>query len=171
MLDINVANYVERGLLGIAIAGTNPPRDDKDNGQTANVFLYFTEASNEGQCLVTRNKETDCNAENILGHRLYKYELIDNRLTNPKLILDIPENPGSSHIGGVLAISHDENVYLITGDGESCFDNSCKIGVENSTLNTQSANAREGHLPEGRGGILRVTQEGEIVNCKGILGN
>jgi hypothetical protein len=70
LLDINVANYVERGLLGIAIAGTNPPRDDKDNGQTANVFLYFTETSNEGQCLVTRNKVNDCNAENILGHRL-----------------------------------------------------------------------------------------------------
>jgi glucose/arabinose dehydrogenase len=52
--------------------------------------------------------------------------------------LDIPENPGSSHIGGVLAIGHDENVYLITGDGESCFDNSCKIGVENSTLNTKT---------------------------------
>jgi hypothetical protein len=56
LLDVNVANYVERGLLRIAIAGTNPPRNDKDNGQTANVFLYFTEASNEGQCLVTRKR-------------------------------------------------------------------------------------------------------------------
>jgi hypothetical protein len=91
-------------------------------GRLPMYFCIFTEASNEGQCLDTRNKETDCNAENILGHLLYKYELIDNGLTNPKLILDIPENPDSSHIGGVLAIGHDENVYLINGDWESCFE-------------------------------------------------
>ena len=51
LLDVNVANYVERGLLGIATAGTNPPRNDKDNGQTANVFLYFTEPTKRGPVL------------------------------------------------------------------------------------------------------------------------
>jgi glucose/arabinose dehydrogenase len=59
----------------------------------------------------------------------------------------------------------------MTGDGESCQSNSCKNGIDDTVLNTQSANVRKGHLPEGRGGILRVTQDGQIVNGEGILGD
>jgi glucose/arabinose dehydrogenase len=59
----------------------------------------------------------------------------------------------------------------MTGDGESCLDNSCKNGTDDTLLDTQSANINEGHLPEGRGGILRITQEGQTVDGKGILGD
>jgi glucose/arabinose dehydrogenase len=174
LLEVNVASYVERGLLGIAVGGTNIFHDGKDTSKTAQVFLYFTEAPNRVDCLDEHNKEKECIAESILGHRLYKYELKENRLINPKQILDIPENPGASgasHVGGVLAIGPDKNIYVMTGDGESCQSNSCKNGIDDTVLNTQSANVRKGHLPEGRGGILRVTQDGQIVNGEGILGD
>jgi aldose sugar dehydrogenase len=174
LLEVNVAGYVERGLLGIAIGSTNTFHNGKDTTKMAQVFLYFTEASNEVDCLDGHNKKKDCMDEGVLGHRLYKYELKENRLINPKLILDIPGNPGTSgasHIGGVLAIGPDKNIYLMTGDGESCQDNSCKNGIDDTLLNTQSANVKRGHSPEGRGGILRVTQDGQIVNGKGILGD
>jgi aldose sugar dehydrogenase len=59
----------------------------------------------------------------------------------------------------------------MTGDGESCPNNSCKNGIDHTVLNTQSANLKKGHLPEGRGGILRVTQDGQVVNGRGILGD
>ena len=176
LLEVNVASYVERGLLGIAIGNTNVYHNDKGTRKTADVFLYFTEASNEVDCLDGNRKKNGCMAEteSVLGHRLYKYELKENKLINPKLILDIPENPGASgasHIGGVLAIGPDKNIYLMTGDGESCLDNSCKNGIDDTLLNTQSANVKKGHMPEGRGGILRVTEDGQIVNGKGILGD
>ncbi len=174
LLEVNVASYVERGLLGIAIGSTNVFHSGEDSSKTVHVFLYFTEPSNAADCLGGHSKKNGCMAESVLGHRLYKYELKDNRLINPKLILDIPESPGpsgASHIGGVLTIGPDKNIYLMTGDGESCLNNSCKNGIDDTLLNTQSANAKKGHLPEGRGGILRVTQEGQTVNGKGILGD
>ena len=75
LLDVNVSSYVERGLLGIAIGNTNRFQNDKDTSITADVFLYFTEASNEEDCLDVNRKKNGCMAESVLGHRLYKYEL------------------------------------------------------------------------------------------------
>ena len=75
LLEVNVASYVERGLLGIAIGNTNVFHNDKDTSKTTDVFLYFTEASNEVDCLDVNRKKNGCMAENVLGHRLYKYEL------------------------------------------------------------------------------------------------
>ena len=41
LLDVNVANQAERGLLGIAIANDNA---STENGNTRHVFLYYTES-------------------------------------------------------------------------------------------------------------------------------
>jgi hypothetical protein len=44
---------------------------------------------------------TLCNeGNNPLGNRLYRYDLADNKLVNPKLLLDLPAKPGQSHNGG-----------------------------------------------------------------------
>jgi aldose sugar dehydrogenase len=178
LLDVNVANYVERGLLGIAVGGTNVNHNGNDDSKPTEVFLYFTEASKEEDCRDghqdVHRRETACMGESVLGHRLYKYDLTENRLINPRLILDLPKNPGASgasHNGGVLVIGPDKNIYLMTGDGVSCQNNSCNNGINNTVLNTQSANIKNGHLPEGRGGILRVTQDGLMVNGKDMLGD
>ena len=93
VLDVNVANVSERGLLGIAIA-----REPKY------VFLFYTETEN-------------VDGGKVLGNRLYRYEYDAGKLVNPKLLLDLPTIPGPSHNGGVLKIGPDDNtVYLVIGN-------------------------------------------------------
>ncbi len=98
LIDVNVANVSERGLLGIALANNT---SSAANGTY--VFLYYT--------------ETDHDGGQVLGNRLYRYELIDNKLVNAKLLLDLPTKPGPSHNGGVLKIGPDKkSIYLVIGD-------------------------------------------------------
>jgi len=74
VLHVNVASDGERGMLGIAIA---KPTTAKET--TARfVFLYYTE-SNSG----------------VPGNHVYRYELIDDKLINSKLILDKYEHISS----------------------------------------------------------------------------
>ena len=144
VLDVNVASMNERGMLGIAVA-------KHENGPTY-VFLYFTESdtTNSGDLL----------GEQPLGNRLYRYEFLDGRLQNPKLLLDLPATPGPSHNGGALTIGPDGNVYVTIGD----------LLARTGKNTTTAGNVQEGNDPDGRAGILRITQEGEVVNGHGILG-
>ena len=147
LLDVNVANANERGLLGIAVA--------KNEENTTNVFLYYTE-SKERDGKDDCPTPTDCKKGNDpLGNRLYRYELIDDKLTNPKLLLDLPTKPGPAHNGGIITLGPDNNVYLVIG--------------ELASMGTQASNVQKGLAPDGRGGILRVTQDGGVV--EGILSN
>src|ERR671913_227437 len=77
LLDVNVATQSERGMLGIAVAErTNP-------STPTYVFLYYTEAeSKDGEDLSEK--------KDPLGNRLYRYELVNDKLVNPKLLLDLP---------------------------------------------------------------------------------
>jgi aldose sugar dehydrogenase len=164
ILDVNVANKGERGLLGIAVAKNS-------SIGPVYVFLYFTESrygQDDHEICELRNH---CKSGNPVGHRLYKYELGDNRLINPQLILDLPSNPGVSHLGGVISIGPDNDLYVITGDGDSCQFQSCRDHIDQSVVNAQTANVKNGDMPVGRGGIIRITQDGKVVNGKGILGD
>jgi aldose sugar dehydrogenase len=99
LLDINVANKRERGLLGIA--------SSKDNNSKIYVYLYYTESekSDGSDVCPTKGNEYQCNPDNEpIGNRLYKYELKNNKLVNPKLLLDLPAAPGPSHNGGVCTL-------------------------------------------------------------------
>jgi glucose/arabinose dehydrogenase len=58
----------------------------------------------------------------------------------------------------------------MSGDGHSCSYGSCDNGTKKTVLNSQSANARDGQEFNGRGGILRVTQDGLTVNDNGKKG-
>ena len=142
IFDANVANTSERGLLGIAVsdASINPRY----------VFLFYTES--EGQ-----------DGGKPLGNRLYRYQLVDDKLVNPVLLLDLPLLPGPSHDGGVLKIGPDnKSIYLVIGNLNY---------AQNETYITRTQNAKMGPPPDGRGGILRVTFDGGVVNGKGILGD
>jgi len=44
------------------------------------------------------------------------HEIIDNKLVNPKLLLDLPYQPGPAHNGGVITIGPDNNVYVMVGN-------------------------------------------------------
>jgi glucose/arabinose dehydrogenase len=144
LLDVKVANEVERGLLGIAVANNSA-------NNKVYVFLYYTEAQ-------------DVDGGKPIGNRLYRYELVNDKLINPKLLLDLPYLPGPAHDGGVVRIGPDNNVYVVVG-------NLLATALERLEGDSLDQNVRNGRAPDGRGGILRVTQDGEIVNGKGILGD
>lgn len=145
VLDANVANSVERCMCGIAISKQD---------STTYVFLYFTEIDGEDG--------EDREGKIPIGNRLYRYELVDNRLINPTLLLDLPATPGPRHNGGIIVIGPDGNLYVTVGDIDGSFR-----GPDSETV---IQNYHTGKEPDGRSGILRITQNGFPVG-KGILGD
>jgi aldose sugar dehydrogenase len=137
LLDVNVFTGIESGMLGIETA--------KNNDGKMFVFLYYTEA---------QLKDGDDPKKNI-GNRLYRYELINNKLVNPKLLLAVPKGSGS-HNGGAIKLGPDGNLYVPVGD-LSQYD---FTGVSNATL---AQNIQNGSRPNLSGGILRMTQDGRSV--------
>ena len=132
LLQLKVGTQVEMGLLGIAIS-------KNQLGKTF-VFLYYTEANSSGL---------------VVGNRLYRYELVDNKLVNPLLLLNLPATSPivgheNNHIGGKVVIGPDNNVYLVVGD----------VGGRMGNIQ----NIMGGNSPDGTSGILRVTQEGKSVH-------
>lgn len=138
LLQVKVGTEVELGMLGIAIS--------KNQQDRTFVFLYYTEASNSGI---------------VIGNRLYRYELQDNKLVNPLLLLNLPAvstivGHENNHNGGKVVIGPDNNVYLVVGD----------VGGRMGNIQ----NILRGNSPDGTSGILRVTQEGKSVH-EGPFGN
>jgi glucose/arabinose dehydrogenase len=147
LLDVDVANGGEQGMLGIAIAEKNTAEEENGNEKniTPYVFLFFTESI---------NNDSDEDGETI-GNRLYRYELDqdEQELVNPKLLLDLPATPGPTHNGGKMAIGSDDNVYLTIGD----------VGDHDAPNPSDILNVKDGPEPDGRAGILRITQDGQAV--------
>jgi glucose/arabinose dehydrogenase len=147
ILDVNVGTDGYRGLLGVA--ATNEKESTK-------VFLYYTEAR-------TRDgDDTTKKPINPLGNRLFRYDLVDNKLINPKLLLSLPALPGPRHAGGVVAIGPDKNIYLTIGDLDGTF--------RYKQYETKTQNFQNGVNSDGRSGILVVTQDGKPTG-KQILGD
>jgi aldose sugar dehydrogenase len=147
ILDVNVGTDGYRGLLGVVVA---------DEKEFTRVFLYYTEArTHDGDDVAKK-------PVNPLGNRLFRYDLVDNRLINPKLLLSLPALPGPRHAGGVVAIGPDDNIYLTIGDLDGTF--------RYKQYETMAQNYQEGIVPDGRSGILVVTQEGKPTE-KHTLGN
>jgi glucose/arabinose dehydrogenase len=146
LLHVVTTKKDERGLLGIATSINN-------ESKKTFVFLYFTEA---------QLNDAGSPTQDPLGNRVYRYELVDNKLVNPKLLLDLPALPGPRHNAGKMAIGPDNNLYVSIGDVDGSFRG---IGT-----GTKAQNYEDGPAPDGRGGILRITQNGLPVG-EGILGN
>ena len=89
VLDVNVSNDSERGLLGITTASST-------------VYLYFTESTTDGG--------------QPLGNRIYRYDWDGQALVNPTLIKDLPATPGPNHDGGAMVTGLDGTVYAVIGD-------------------------------------------------------
>jgi glucose/arabinose dehydrogenase len=149
LLDVNVGNTSEQGMLGVEVM-------PQSSGHPY-VFLYFTETA-------TRD------GGEILGNRLYRYTFTDDanggKLTNRTLLLDLPAisdapttvwplNVNGSHQGGKITIGPDGNIYLTIGDVRH---------------KTKAQNFLHGTNVDGTGGILRVTPSGETVG-NGIIGS
>ena len=147
LLQVDVSEKDERGLLGIAVSekkkensnGTSIPNKDMSH----NVFLYY---------IICNEKNEDCK------NQIYRYDL-DNKnnvLVNPKLLLSIPSFPDPYHIDGIIRIGPDNNLYVTMGN----FQNS-RIPL---TIKNKALNFEDGNDLDGRSGILRMTQDGKPVN-------
>jgi aldose sugar dehydrogenase len=148
----------EMGLLGIAVSNSS--------NKEPSIFLYYTEAKGSTA---------------LVSNRLYKYELINNKLENAELLLNLPGSPpvvmtnhtssdddsyennieafrlGTDHNGGVVVIGPDNNLYVVIGD----------VGGHN----TLDQNVKGSSSTKATSSILRITQDGQLVNGKGILGD
>ena len=100
-------------MLGIAISNTKNMTGN--NTSATHVFLYYTEAASAQQ------------GNMPLGNRLYRYELNNNKLVNPRL-LDLPAIPGPRHNGGAIIIGPDNNLPVPIGDVNSA----CPLKLENN---------------------------------------
>lgn len=134
LLQVPVAIKSERGMLGLDVAKHN-------NGPTY-VFLYYTESG---------GKQTGDDATGGIkpkANAVYRYELVNDHLVSPKLLLSLPAIPGPNHDGGKVAIGPDNNVYAVIGDQRS--------------HRTQDQNIINGPAPDNTSVILRVTQDGKV---------
>ena len=153
VVRLNVSIEDERGLLGIALS-----RNDKSKQDNPFVFLYFTSCS---------QVKTDSNNSQNCGNYVYRYELDTekNILVDPKLILELPFLPGPSHNGGVIDIDNEDNIFVTIGDLQPSAFNKNQSGFD-----TMAQNILNGTAPDGRAGIIRLTQDGMPVD-NGILGD
>jgi aldose sugar dehydrogenase len=145
LLDVNVATSIERCMCGIAVSKSN-------NIGSTYVFLYFTEAEVLDSEDITLGKDP-------LGNRVYRYELVNNKLINPVLLLDLPAIPGPRHNGGAIIIGPDNNLYIPIGDVDGT--------GKGDASETKAQNYGDGIEPDGRSGILRITQDGKPVGGVG----
>ena len=88
VLDVEVSNYGEQGLLGITSVENE-------------VYLFFTEAFHDGGL--------------TLENRVYKYTWNGNELVQPILLKRIPIFD-TAYVGGELVSDLDGTVYAVTGD-------------------------------------------------------
>src|SRR5215213_10094244 len=154
LLQVDVSVKDERGLLGIAISEKKNLADGngtsiKNNNISHNVFLYY---------VIYEGKNTGCE------NRVYRYDL-DNKnnvLINPKLLLSIPSFPDPAHIGGIIDIGPDNNLYVTVGNFQHT--------IPSEVYRTKTQNYEDGKPVDGRAGVLRITQDGKPVG-EGIIGN
>ena len=124
LLDVNVATYGHREMLGIAISNINSNNFGNDKIGTNNnngssgisssnnaniiskyVFVYCIAAHREDGEDITQGKQP-------IGNVVYRYEFVDNKLINPKLLLALPATPGAIGNGGkILVDPKDKNLY------------------------------------------------------------
>lgn len=155
LLQVDVSVKDERGLLGIAVSENKQNNNSNDTSMSKkdiskNIFLYYT---------ICKGKNTNCE------NQIYRYEL-DNKnniLINPNLLLSIPSFPDPAHIGGIIDIGPDNNLYVTVGN----FENT----IPDEPYKTKAQNYEDGQAVDGRAGILRITQDGEPVDAQGIIGS
>src|SRR5215213_7533612 len=175
LLDVNVATFGRRGMLGIAISNisaplastsTSAPPDQiltnkinngstsaPDTNSTKYVFLYYT-------AIQGKDGEDTSQGKQPLGNVVYRYRFADNRLIDPKLLLNLPATPGAIGNGGKILVNpYDNNLYITIGG----------VGVDGHE--TKAQNVKGGGDPDGTSGIMAITQDGEPVSQIGILGD
>jgi glucose/arabinose dehydrogenase len=155
VLDVNVANYDTRGMLGISVT-----KNETEGKQY--IFLYYTEAKEgQGDGKDRCTSPSKCISGYLPdGNRLYRYELSENgsKLINPKLIFSWPPLKRADHNGGELIVGPHNNLYLTVGHGSK--------GTSLVTNNKGSSRPID-----GGSGILVFNHEGGPALGNGIIGH
>jgi aldose sugar dehydrogenase len=146
LLDVNVTN---NGFFGM---------NSVKKANYTYVFLYYRESATEIGRDVELDKEDTETTIKPKCNCLYRYELDNDQLINPKLIFALPANLESHSNGGAIALGPDGNIYLATGE----------IDNAGETKPNAARNFKNGSLPDGSSGILRFTIDGDPVGW--ILG-
>ena len=141
LLKLNVSGKDERGLLGIDV-------DKKEYTGFNVVYVYLS--------------YVECETKESCENKVVRYELDNenNKLVFPKELVSVKSFPDDSHVGGVVRVGPDDNVYVTVGDF-SC--------TECAPFETQAQNFANGVPADGRAAILRVSPDGDPVD-NGILG-
>jgi aldose sugar dehydrogenase len=137
VLYVPVANQGERGMLGIALTKSI----NRTSGQIQQFAFIYLVKSGGGK------NGDDSKGVKPLGNMLYRYEFVNGKLINPKLLLNLPTGSVARHNGGMVIVGQDGYVYLVVGDKDH---------------RTKAENNLTGSDPDGTGGILRVGQDGEV---------
>jgi len=155
LIDLNVLSKTDnQGFLGVAVLKNKNTSQASLDKQLKSVYLYYTAYG--------KQDESDIKANKSLHNYLYKYDFVNNTLSNPKVVLDLPG--GDWHNGVKMLIDRNNLIYLIVGDGKAK-----NLAYErNQALNYQGNNSV---YPDGRGGILRIDQDGKAIGSHGILGD
>ena len=155
LIQLAVSEKDERGLLGIAVSqnkniDTTTSTSLQSENISPKIFLYY---------VMCTDKNTGC--ENRISS--YDLDSKNNVLINPKLLLSIPSFPDPAHIGGIIDIGPDNNLYVTVGN----FVNTVPSGTY---YKTKAQNFEDGKTADGRAGVLVITQDGKPVG-EGILGS
>ena len=146
LMKLDVNSKDERGLLSIDVTESRYNDDIFHD-----VYLSYVECRNESIC---ENKITR-----------YELDKINNILVNPVELLSIESFPDPSHVGGVLKIGPDSNIYITVGDFH-------RTDASNK-FETHAQNINDGTTVDGRGGILAITSDGFPIyeDGYGVFGN
>lgn len=150
-LDISSSAIYGEGLLGITVDKNTDLQYQNQN--IFNIFLYINEC---GQI------KLDC--KNVVYK--YKFDKEKNTLNKQQILIKLPGLPGDSHNGGKLTIGPDDNLYITIGDLIPT-----KLNKNAQNYKTKTQNVIEGIPSDGRAGILRVTQDGKIVENRIFVNN
>jgi aldose sugar dehydrogenase len=122
------------------------PNNTTSTSTSTPITAPITTTTTKTTTTTTTTKTVTTNTQTI-RNRLYQYELVNNKLINPKILLDLPGLPGPAHNGGKVLLGPDDNIYVAIGD------------VTGHT--TQAENVHNGGPPDGTAGILRITKDGQ----------
>jgi glucose/arabinose dehydrogenase len=114
-------------------------QDDNNNNGTSYAFVYSAKA-----------EVTEDDGTTKLVDRLYRYDIMNGKFINPKLIFEIPTPLNAIHHGGKLLVGPDKNIYLTIGDVDG--------------RRTQAQNIKNGSLPDYSSAVLRFTPDGKPVD-------
>ena len=158
VLDVNVATRGERGVLGISAV-------KNATSNSVYVFLYYTQA-------VAKDGD-DVNGYRVpVGNMLYRYELVNNKLVNPKLMLSMQTGPPNDDNVGKVTIGPDNNVYLLASnhtntigtDEISKKQDNIIIKPENGQIKIMNKPQNYSGSVDGASTLIKITQNGKEIS-------